>query len=177
MVLSTHRSRVAVGAILLAGIAPMSLVGAQVVDSVTADQVRRWSDRYVADFSPLLGWGVARGLQLVPGGDVRSWRALSQPVHVAGFDLARVDSLRFEQERNAEVAVAGHVNALATHFTAALADGVLLSTDPSRGKTSSWRQAVTFVAPIGLQPGDELPLVYRYRAGGRDGLQLRAGAR
>ena len=76
-----------------------------------------------------------------------------------------------------DVRSAGRLDALVTHFEAALSPHVRLSTDPALRRPSSWLHAVRWVPPADVSVGELLQVAYRYRSVEPHGLSLTARSR
>lgn len=141
--------------------------------SFTPEAVDIWSVRYRTDFSPLLRWqGRQASSRVVPAEEVQGWQPLTHPVTMTSLDLTAVEDLTVDVQRRLTVTAGGRLDALVTHFDAQLSPRVLLSTDPSGRRPSSWLHPVRWVPPTPLAAGQRLELRYRYRAGKPHGLSL-----
>ena len=111
--------------------------------SFTPEAVAAWSAAYDADFSPLLRWqGRQSSSRAVGAGDVQQWLPLTDPARLVSFDLTAVDDVSVDVEAVLDVRSAGRLDALVTHFEAALSPHVRLWTDPALRRPSSWLHAV-----------------------------------
>lgn len=129
------------------------------------EAVERWTNWYGLDFSALAQPTEDEIAFLeLPGSDVGAMGALAPPVILGEIDLTAEPELVFDTTGTTTVNLEGSVGGVAIFFELDLAPGIGLTNDPARAEsTSHWPIPVAIVpTPIGVSPGDELEIRYRY---------------
>jgi hypothetical protein len=96
----------------------------------TTEGLTRWRTAYGFDFNPLVpSERYVRGIR-VPMATARTWRRLAPPTRLVDVDLGSVTSATFEAVHRVGAVEGGQLDGAVLHFTAELAPGISLSTDP-----------------------------------------------
>jgi hypothetical protein len=143
-------------------------------DIYTPERSARWEASYGFDFSPLSSherW--VRGLR-VPMATARTWQRLASPTLLVDVDLNSIDSAAIAAERRVRTDAAGRLDGAVLHFTASLAAGITLSTDPhGQDGDRHWWNVLNLRPPLEVEAGRLVQLSYgRHSPGVEQGLTV-----
>jgi hypothetical protein len=135
----------------------------------TEGATREWREAYGIDFSPLAEasrqslWRMS-----VAPRRLRSFAALTAPLRLLERDLARLTDVGFTERASATAQHDGVVHGVVLSFSATLAPGVVLDTDPREYRAdNSWDyQFWGLPLPLDVRRGEQLEVTLRHRLPG-----------
>jgi hypothetical protein len=126
------------------------------------DRTRRWEKSYGFDFSPLTGEERRLSNHRVPMATTRRWEPLTPPTRLAQLDLRSVSSSTVCEEVVVETTREGRLDGALLYFSAELAPGVRISTDPhDPNEVPSWWNVLTLRSPEPVRAESRIRLCYR----------------
>ena len=146
---------------------PVSIPQAEVDEmDFTPAAAARWQGWYGIDFSALVHVRLPRVAFKNPDA-VRRWTPLAPAATILDVDFLTNAETAVDVATTTNATERGTVNAGVITFDLDLDEGNVFTTRlDAAPERDAWRQAVFFVPPFEVAPGDEIALSYRYRVPG-----------